>query len=243
MPNSTKYNSHALAFLRAAFPRLSVRAIAWTFKNQHECSFTPSFTTLRDINEVLPDNIQGENDLVRALVLEVAPFLASVGKIVLKHNRVDESHRLPRKHLLDHELSREMSLIPDFEDLKENLLPTRGQPKEPEPDDDDRDNGETRECGCCMDDFLASEMVHCGGNDEATLHPNCHFFCGSCLQRHVSEQLFGKNQALVQCMSMEGCTNTFGEDAFDSVLTPRTKKNFDIRRTLHELQKAGIEVW
>ena len=44
-------------------------------------------------------------------------------------------------------------------------------------------------------------------------------------------------------MSMEGmerCTNTFSEATFQDVLSPRTKKNLDVHKTLCELRSAGL---
>jgi hypothetical protein len=227
MPKSTPYQRHSFGVLKTVFPRLSVHAIEYTFKIEHNFRFTPSFESLLAIVTVIPDDFNGENDDVRAIILNEAPFLQHVGHIVLKQNR-PPNDRLRRKASLHPRLRQEIANIPELNEEKENrFLPI--QPKE-----------KTMECGCCMEDVLKKEMVNCG---DALPFEDCHFFCRPCLQRHVGEQLYGKNQTLVKCMSLQGCANSFGEDMFTAALSPRTRNNFDILRTQVALKEWGVELW
>jgi hypothetical protein len=237
MPNDNTYKRHGLEFLKCTFPRLSVRAIEKTFKIEYNFTFTPSFNALRDVRAVIPiDHVGGEDAVLRARILEVAPFLHTVNQIVIKHER--QVNRLPRK--LDRRLVQEMSRIDELKEGKESILPSKGQPKEAEEDDvHDGGEGKTLECGCCMDDILVTQMVHC---NVIPLN-NSHSFCKNCLRLHISEQLYGKNQARVPCMSINGCTSTFGDDKFDAVLSPRTLKNYNVLRAQEAAKAAGIDLW
>jgi hypothetical protein len=44
-------------------------------------------------------------------------------------------------------------------------------------------------------------------------------------------------------MSMDGCDNKFGEDQFDAALSPRAKKNYEIRLAQEAIKEAGIDLW
>lgn len=237
MPKHDTYQRHSLTLLKCSFPRLSVRAIEQTFKIEHNFSFIPSFNALRDIRNVIPNDLldNGEDEAVRALILEVAPFLYTVNPIVIKHER--QLNRVPRK--LNHRLLQEMSRVDDLNEGNENLLPLKGQPKEAEEEDALHDDGETLECGCCMDDILAAQMVHCNA-----LPPNRHSFCKTCLRQHIHEQLYGKNQTNVPCMSITSCDKgIFEDDKFDGVLTPRTLKNYSVLRAQEVVKAAGVNLW
>jgi hypothetical protein len=256
MPSSN-YKRDSFEMLKALYPRLSVRAIERAFKVEHGYHFTDAFNALLVIGAMIPivGTEQSENDIdvLRARILREAPYLENVNQIVLKYKRAP-SNRLPRTERLDHGLVLEMSHIPQLNHVveKENLLPPSHQGRPKEADDDDEDgalynNGETVECGCCMDDILVTEMVHCRGTEEDafSIHGSSsrHYFCKTCFQRHFNEQLHGKNQSHVPCMSMAGCDNTFAEDQFAAALSPRAKKNYDIRLVQEEVKKAGVDVW
>jgi hypothetical protein len=242
---SSNYKRHSFQLLKTLYPRLSVRAIERTFKVEYGFCFTDAFNALHAVITVVPttgttsvENDDDDDDDLRTRILKVAPFLEDVNQIVLKHQRAS-SNRLPRMEQLDHDLLQEMSHIPQLnEEGKENLLPPhhQGRPKEAEDNDDDTINGATVECGCCMDDIVVAEMVHCGADGR-------HYFCKTCFQRHFNEQFHGKNQSHVPCMSMDGCESTFAEDQFDAALSPRSKKNYDIRLAQEAVKGSGIDLW
>jgi hypothetical protein len=86
-------------------------------------------------------------------------------------------------------------------------------------------------CECCFDDEVAFDnIVQCQDG---------HLFCITCIEHHINEQVFGKNLAVLQCVSQDGCSAAFSREVLCK-LPSKTVQAFDEMEARECIQAANL---
>jgi hypothetical protein len=186
---SKAYKKQALELLRISFKIISVDAIRKSHAH-FNYDFTMTFHLLTNVNEALMDARQ-------AAILELAPFLEGCSRIVLKCERHDK-----RPRIVDLVLLQEIDAIPAL-NSKENRRPTTNKNGNLQREDDEGCAGLKKAsvvvpdeftCGCCFGENVFEEIYQCMEG---------HLFCKQCVLLHFQEQVFGRSNIVIKCMSSD----------------------------------------
>jgi len=217
---SKRYKQQSLAFLKSYFrDRISFASIRAVLEaNGH--SFAESFRTLHSI-DLLAKDLPEDQRLPR--ILQEAPFLSRISPILIKQPRDTQRLRPPT----------EPTLLDEINDIPElNTKKKARNDAEEEQDDGKQDEEQDKdgkdgvkdelviECGCCYLDFSFDDMCQC--NDG-------HLFCLNCLRSHAEENVFGKGQFQIKCLSMEeNCEAGFSDRSLDKAIPdPAMRQRID----------------
>ncbi|XXG94323.1 hypothetical protein Hte_000577 [Hypoxylon texense] len=93
--------------------------------------------------------------------------------------------------------------------------------------------GETAECGCCFEEFITNQMIHCDGE-------SVHLFCRGCM-RSQAETTIGYSKYELNCMSMDGCEAGFSRAQRNLFLDKKLRTAIERIEQEAALRMAGIE--
>ena len=231
---SKRYKQQSLSLLKHYFRfRISFASIRAVLEaNGH--SFTESFRALYSI-DLLAKDLPEDQRVPR--ILQEAPFLSRISPILIKQPRDTKRPRRPTEPtLLD-----EINDIPELNtkkkarnDTEEEAQDDGKQDEEQDKDGEDDVNEEPMyECGCCYVDYSFDDMCQC--NDG-------HLFCLNCLRSHAEENVFGKGQFQIKCLSMdEQCEAGFSDRSLDKAIPdPAMRQRIDEYMMRASLIEAGM---
>ncbi len=152
----------------------------------------------------------------------------ATGKIknaeLLKNTRVDQSYLLNLR--MDSQLRREIKWLENenMRKLSEIDIILQNSKVSQKPN---------TECGCCFGDFIEEATIQCSEG---------HKFCGTCLNRYVQEEVFGKQSAKIKCMDMSGkCKGEYNNATLKRALPPIVLEKYEFAIAQHALKAAKID--
>ena len=98
------------------------------------------------------------------------------------------------------------------------------------------EEGQSMTCNCCFSDFAFEDLGCCSHG---------HLFCQECLNRLVSDAVFGQSQVRgqkVKCIHLEGCSGHFSQDMLQRLVDTKVLDAYESMIAEQEILKAGLEV-
>ncbi|KIY74350.1 hypothetical protein CYLTODRAFT_416193 [Cylindrobasidium torrendii FP15055 ss-10] len=97
--------------------------------------------------------------------------------------------------------------------------------------DEEAEEGEGIECGCCFSDYPFSKMVQC---------PEAHLFCSDCFKQYAETQLGGHDVKLV-CMDQSGCKAPFPDSELKRLLSDKLWDLYERLKQRKDIEAAGLD--
>ena len=227
-PKAPAYKNQLKKHLENKYQSISCVAITAVMKHvEFDCRYADHLLgRIQGINPSIDGTTEeGLMEQVQAIFPAMPPNI----KVFLKNDRAKRAFRVTnptlRRDILDAQMVDLIDLTEDDDDEKENALPPA------------RLKEEMVECGCCYEDYGASEMVECTANVG-------HRVCKLCINRYVSEQLDGNHRIDFPCFIDDSCGHPYHHaNVLEQALSPRLMQRTNDALFRESVKQAGLDVW